>query len=598
VYILQRVLRVVGVCAVIGVAVLSACDIDNPDRLIRAPVIRSYSPTSVNVDALVGDTLSFSISAVDPDLGDLKFFFTMSDSMVSDSSAWNYVVNDTGAVMVAGHATNGQRESTVRWIVTRIEPENEPPEILSWRPIEPRPRIIIGSSIEFTIQARDPEGEPLTYIYTVNDTVRASSFRYTFQPGYIGTFDVKAVVSDGERFAIHSWDLFVSAEPDSILPAPVTITRLEPGAQAGELAIEWVAVGDDGTEGIASNYEVRTSSIPIDTEEAWNNASERVGAPTPAPAGTVEHMVIHDLKPADVVYVAVRAVDDFGNISPLGNTLSALVKGMEVYGTIRDALTNEPLPGIRVALFDNVDVTGADGRYALTRLPRDVSAIRVTDESDPGTIGAYFDINRTGYQVVDHDVLDFWMVPNVTLETQEYADMLTFLRFLTNTTSYTLGTLMPTWELPCSAYVAPYSRDGIDYDVLIKEQLDMWENLTGIDFWVEVDHIPTVGFYTIYQSNISRDYYEGLISEPPGLPILGRIHFRTVYDPSTAQSLKTIAAHELGHVLGMAHSSDEGHLMIGGRASAVTQPTLDEIWLARIMYHIPRGTDLLWYVWN
>jgi hypothetical protein len=56
----------------LSVAILcfvAACDVSSPERFIRAPIIKSFSPESSSFEVLVGDTVDFSITAIDPEDG-------------------------------------------------------------------------------------------------------------------------------------------------------------------------------------------------------------------------------------------------------------------------------------------------------------------------------------------------------------------------------------------------------------------------------------------------------------------------------------------------------------------------------------------------
>jgi predicted Zn-dependent protease len=79
------------------------------------------------------------------------------------------------------------------------------------------------------------------------------------------------------------------------------------------------------------------------------------------------------------------------------------------------------------------------------------------------------------------------------------------------------------------------------------------------------------------------------------MPVKATIFLRTVYDASVREELDTVIAHEIGHALGMIHSGDTIHLMIGGQFARVSEPSPDEILLGQVMYALPRAINMVWY---
>ncbi len=111
-------------------------------------------------------------------------------------------------------------------------------------------------------------------------------------------------------------------QDDVVAPAAVANVRVAVAAR-DSLTIEWDAAGDDGISGNASSYEVRYAPAPITTEELWTAATV---------AGTITGGGLAQLIPGlsfnTEIYVAVRARDDFRNLSPLSEPLRAAARKM------------------------------------------------------------------------------------------------------------------------------------------------------------------------------------------------------------------------------------------------------------------------------
>ena len=95
-------------------------------------------------------------------------------------------------------------------------------------------------------------------------------------------------------------------------PAALAVTHV---AATGVL-LSWTASGDDGAVGRASAYELRVSGEPL-RDETFDDATPARWLPLPSPSGTPESYLLSFLGPGQSVYVALRAVDNAGNMSPL-----------------------------------------------------------------------------------------------------------------------------------------------------------------------------------------------------------------------------------------------------------------------------------------
>jgi len=110
--------------------------------------------------------------------------------------------------------------------------------------------------------------------------------------------------------------------PDTTPPAAVAdLAASTPGAYSVDLS--WTAPGDDGTEGTATEYDIRYALTAIADEADWASATQCLNEPAPSPAGTLEQVTVIGLAPGTIYYLALKTVDEAGNSSELSNIASA-----------------------------------------------------------------------------------------------------------------------------------------------------------------------------------------------------------------------------------------------------------------------------------
>lgn len=116
---------------------------------------------------------------------------------------------------------------------------------------------------------------------------------------------------------------------DAIPPAAVTDLQVKTDPQIGDL-ITMVAIdltctapGDDGSAGTAFRYDVRYSTSPIVSDADFAAATPALGEPAPQPSGSAESFFINALQPGTTYHIAMKALDEAGNASPLSNAIAA-----------------------------------------------------------------------------------------------------------------------------------------------------------------------------------------------------------------------------------------------------------------------------------
>ncbi|MDH3197728.1 MAG: hypothetical protein OEO21_05755 [Candidatus Krumholzibacteria bacterium] len=573
-----------------AVAASTFCGREDPTRLGRPPVVQGFSPRSQLFDAALGDTLLFNIRAMDPDRSSLARRYLLGDSVVSTAQTWRYVVHDTGTVLVVGVVSDDYYESRITWHVTRFKPINGPPIIQGFAPVEPQPTMIVGTDLQFAVTAFDPEGDELSYRFTVDGQVVSVEDDFIYHAVDIGPRAVSAQVSDGENVVGHDWLLHVTGIPDTIAPAQVPITLVETGAEPGEVDIRWTAVGKDGMNGVASDYLVRTSPSPILTKEDWDRATVRPGVPPPAPAGSEMAMTIVGITPARFTHLAVRAEDDFGNLSPIGVSPGVYSRGMGISGSVRDAISDAPIEGAVLRLASFLDVSDAAGAWSMSDLPPIDGGLSVTDDDTPGVIGTYYDYSMS-YTVVHEDELDMYLLPDWPLETVYYNSFRLFFRAMTDGNT-PAAAQQRRWELPIALHAPSFIVQGLDYADVIREVAAEVDTIIGQPVFMLVDEPPALGVTVTYSPTVFYDNYRTVESTPDWYPVRGAIALRTVYTPADLELLRRVVRHELGHALGLNHSMDTGHAMVGGTSPQVSEFSADERAVIRARYNIPRGRDM------
>lgn len=100
--------------------------------------------------------------------------------------------------------------------------------------------------------------------------------------------------------------------------ALVVILGWASGASAASLDLSWTAPGDDGVQGRATSYDLRYSTIAINSVNFL--AAVRVpNLPPPSPAGSSETFKVSGLLPGTTYYFALNSGDDAGNWSGISN---------------------------------------------------------------------------------------------------------------------------------------------------------------------------------------------------------------------------------------------------------------------------------------
>jgi chitodextrinase len=110
-------------------------------------------------------------------------------------------------------------------------------------------------------------------------------------------------------------------QPDAIPPAAVA--SLAAGSPtSNSLTVTWIAVGDDGSSGQASVYDLRYAASTI-TPANWGSAVQVGGEPAPRQPGQSESFTVTQLQSDERYFFALRVRDEAMNWSEISNIASA-----------------------------------------------------------------------------------------------------------------------------------------------------------------------------------------------------------------------------------------------------------------------------------
>jgi len=138
-------------------------------------------------------------------------------------------------------------------------------------------------------------------------------------PGTLYYFAIKAA-DEMPNWSPLSNVVSQSTSPEETSPATIADLTVNNPTES-TLTLSWTAPGDDGTTGMASQYDIRYSTSTI-TEANWASATQIENEPSPQSAGNTETLSINSLEPSTMYYFAIKTADEIPNWSGLSNIAS------------------------------------------------------------------------------------------------------------------------------------------------------------------------------------------------------------------------------------------------------------------------------------
>lgn len=166
---------------------------------------------------------------------------------------------------------------------------------------------------------------------------------------------------------------FTREDVDTISPSPVTTLRTIT-MRSSSVVLNWLAPGNDGSEGQASVYEIRFALQPI-TSESWHSAVLVENVPAPQIIGSLEWFAIEGLLPSMTYYVAIRSADTSGNWSMLSNVIEVLTsRGPDTWHTLVGGDYNDVAYSVAPTINGGCAVVGEMGLPGESQYPLHPSA--------------------------------------------------------------------------------------------------------------------------------------------------------------------------------------------------------------------------------
>ncbi len=113
--------------------------------------------------------------------------------------------------------------------------------------------------------------------------------------------------------------------PDTTAPGPITNLTI-PTVTSNALTLNWTAPYDSTFGGVVA-YDIRYSTTAITNETQFNNAPQRIFGGQSDTAGTPKTYILDSLNFSTTYYCAIKAMDMWGNKSPMSNVPGGLTYG-------------------------------------------------------------------------------------------------------------------------------------------------------------------------------------------------------------------------------------------------------------------------------
>ena len=185
----------------------------------RAPVIAAAEPETEHIDITQITDMTFRISAEDPDGDDLHYAWSSAGLDLRDLAGPEGIVSlpcdDEEPYTITVMVTDGEDEATWAWTIRPDPPVNHAPVLSAAHPSDDPVVIEKTTSITYTVEASDPDGDDLTYTWGSSllamDERNENGYAVDCPCDEPGEYTIWVVVSDGDEIVRAEWT--VKAQP-------------------------------------------------------------------------------------------------------------------------------------------------------------------------------------------------------------------------------------------------------------------------------------------------------------------------------------------------------------------------------------------------
>ncbi|MFT5234043.1 MAG: hypothetical protein ACI9UK_001829 [Candidatus Krumholzibacteriia bacterium] len=484
--------------------------------------------------------------------------------------------------------------------------------IINFTPKSQGHTITLAEEIEFLVTA--PDANILNVNWIRNQQIASNEFNYVYRPSSIGADTLRVQANADGINKSYFWVITVESEPSTSPPiVPGVIGGAGPAA--GDVAVSWNKVGN--TSFPMKEYVIALSHTGSITALNWDQAREiRRVAHRPAVVGYQENFTVADdgMVEGAEVWLAVRAVDELGQMSPMGNNgFTVTTTSWWLNGVVEDE-AGVRHPGIVVeSLSPSVSTnTELNGEFKLGPF-RSIDEISLKTKSSNAPISGWFDFTTTPLDSTSSDNLRIVLITRHLIDEQCTNFGGQFLTLLKNMTRVnTEDPILRRWEsFPLSYYIPERTNaDGTDFGLAARFALAYWDSVLGGDNFVESTDQETAQFVFRFDDSANNLFGELTLLKPNGpgisvgdvVPEQMQVYVNDAI--STNQFAKEITMHEIGHGLGLFEHLQCGtstyimSVSVGGSLSKPHPIHRDEVKMVQTIKALPQNTDLSKYFLN